>query len=650
MRPVLAVVLVCGCSSEDFGRLQEAAAPVRETSHLVTGRFERRAVVLTVTRTFENPGPAFQQVTQTLALPDGAVATSLRVAGHREELLGADEAQTRWADLQLPGLAEPTVSVLLERRFDGNLKLALFGLAPRSSATVAYDLQLPPTPEAGQWTAAYPDEEGDQIARAKPVFDLTRVPGSVALPGLTETALHFPRAPIDRVDARWGLFRLGADRTLWRFELDAAQVLEPAPVRPNVVFVVDASHSMGPDGIQAQLDLLAPYLASVPDAQVEVVLYRRTATRLFGRFIAAGDVARMVAATPADRLAPGNGSHLEAGARLAADALDGMAGVGRVVLFTDALLRDAFTNDAAITALAGAPRDTVVHVVIRDVSSEPLSEARAFEHPLTPIADATGGIVAYVNGAVDPLDPSDAQACMRELVRPVRVHQFEAEALGMDGDALDVPDTLEEGASERFQAIAERPPTEVKLSGKIWGRDFVRVVPVDADLSGWLPGIALGTRALESQLTDAEVQDAALRTRAVSRMTSYLSVAPGAGPSTIGTEAGGAADHGWGLSAIGCGSRCGTGTGCRFGRGMPDPDFASMLKALLADGIAACARTHGAPARVGAVTIEATHDEVVDVTVAAETADLAACLGEAAWAIRLTDAFVGHRRYEVALE
>ena len=63
------------------------------------------------------------------------------------------------------------------------------------------------------------------------------------------------------------------------------------------------------------------------------------------------------------------------------------------------------TTLAAIAALGGIPKDTVVHVVVRDVSGSALTEMRALEHPLAPIAEATGGIVATVDGEVD--DPSE---------------------------------------------------------------------------------------------------------------------------------------------------------------------------------------------------------------------------------------------------
>lgn len=54
-------------------------------------------------------------------------------------------------------------------------------------------------------------------------------------------------------------------------------------------------------------------------------------------------------------------------------------------------------------------------------------------------------------------------------------------------------------------------------------------------------------------------------------------------------------------------------------------------------------------APVGSITIEATDDEVVSVEPAAESAPLASCLAEVAWALRLTQTFTEHRTYVVDL-
>lgn len=621
------------CSVEDFERIQSQTPPITELSHTVTPRMHRGAVVLTVNRQLRNDSAGYQELTHTVMVPDAAVVTSLRADGEGV-LLASDEATTRWSELLSPGDAEPTTSVMLEWTYVNRLQLRIFGFAPGATVSIEYDLQLPPSAQDGRWVFDYPtdsDEEG--VVLAVPTFDLSRTPGATE----DDEKVTFPRAPIDRTEAKWALFQLGSDRTMWRFELDAAEVLEAAPQRPNVVFVVDASHSQNPKGIAAQLELLAPYLANVPDAQVEVVLYRRFAERLFGRFVPVSDVPRLLASTPADRLAPGNGSNLELGARLAAEALTQVGSIGRIVLFTDEQLREGFSNEQTIAELAKAPRDTVVHVVAREESSDnALEESWEESHALAPIAAAHGGVFFRLTGR--PGEPPDAAATMLGLVRPIRIDNFEIEAKGLDGDRLDAPSTLAEGDTLRFTALAPNPPREVTVTGKIWAREYRKVVPIDSDLTQWMPGLAIGLQEIEMQLTDDEVRVAALQARAVSRVTSYLSTRPTAGASTIGTLRGGSGGYGYG--SIGCGMKGTHSTGCAgYGVATIKPDHNAVLRELLAPGLAACAREQV----TGTITLEATGDEIVAVDAASS------CVTEVVWAVRLTGIFSTHRSYTLEL-
>jgi hypothetical protein len=629
------VASLLGCSEADLDRLPLDAAAISELTHAVTVRMHRGSLILTVKREFRNDTGTYRELTQPLGLPDGAIVTSFRV-GTEAVLLGAEDATTRWSELTSPGAAAPTTSAILEWSSSGELTLGLFGVSPFATLPVEYDIQLPPSYEAGGWAFVYPR---DDAAGAAPSFDLTRTPGA----SVDGTTVRLPRAPIDHTDAKWALYRLGSDRTMWRFELDAAQILEPAPVRPNVVFVIDASHSQRAEGIAAQLQLLEPYLSHVPDAQVEIILYRRFAERLFNRFIPASDVARMLASTPPERLKPGNGSNLDLGARLAAEALAQVGGVGRIILFTDEELRDDFSSAATISDLQQAPRDTVVHLVARDrhCGTGELTEERVEGDPLGLVAAASGGVFLRISGQPG----AQAPATMLSLVRPTRIDDFQVEAKGLDTDRLDAPATLLEGDTLRFTAIASRPPTEVTVTGKIWAREYRKVVPIDPDLSQWMPGLAIGLSEVESQLSDDEVLTAARTTQAVSRMTSYLAAQPMAGASTIGALDGDLVDHGFG--SMGCGGTSTSTCGGGFRLAQRPPDLVPLLRRLMSEGIAACAQTHGVDAPEGSVTIEATDDEVVSVQTTAASGPLAACLAEVAWSVRLTEAFARHRTYVV---
>lgn len=645
-----AVVSLFGCSPEDLEALNRAAvAQVNELNHEVTVRFEDSAARLTVKRRLRNDTGSYQALSKHFDLPDGAIATGLRVGTDGRwappaTLTSSEEASARWDLLRTPGHAAPSTLGFLEWAGNGGLDFELFGLAPGATVDVEYDLELSPEYAAGERLFDYPREEPEPGWLA-PRFEL----GPATLTEVVDeesteaTAYQLKRRdePRQEVTARWATYPIDTNRTLWRLEVDAAAELGKAPVQPNVVFVIDGSHSEGAAGIAAQLELVAPYLDNARDAQVELVIYRRFAERLFGRFVPASQVPQLLASLPAERLAPGNGSHLELGAGLAAELLARVGGTGRIVLFTDEALRFGFSNELALDALNGAPTDTVLHLVDRSApGSGELTEQRDDTDPLSPIAAAHGGIFLRVGGrALDPVRSADT---LLGLVRPVRIDSFEVEALGVE---LRVDGELREGASVRQFELAEAPPAEVTLRGKVWARDFKRVVTIDAALANRLPGLAVGDDAVRSSLSDDELRTVAFLSHAVSPVTSYLAAPPDAAPSTIGVE--GFAMRGFGLHGIGCGG-CGGSIGCGWGTARVGPDLVAILRVLLAPGVSACERLHGELGDA-AITVEATGDEVVDVTVASTTPELGACLTEAAWAIRLGPEFEQHRRYEVPL-
>ena len=149
-------------------------------------------------------------------------------------------------------------------------------------------------------------------------------------------------------------------------------LLVPADaVQGSVVFVVDVSRSVPEHIVDMQLQIASAYLAHVPDAHAEVVVFDRRARRLFGAFLPAKDFADAVAkARKSGGLGQGNGSALEDGLETAAAALDGRRGPTRIVSMTDAILRTRFRNAIAIRALTDLPKGSVVHVVIPEDDME----------------------------------------------------------------------------------------------------------------------------------------------------------------------------------------------------------------------------------------------------------------------------------------
>jgi hypothetical protein len=661
MRQLLlgAGLVFAACSPDDLAGFQPPPS-VSETAHTVSTVFEEGAARLRVRRTLHNGGSDYASVARAFAMPDSAVVTSLRLGSNGQwfapgRLSLSEEVDAQWNLLLGPGTAEPVPLGKLEWSSDQALSFELFGLAPGATVDVEYEVELPSSYAAGEVSFTYPLEEvepgwlppqllGGEVQQVEDALDVRRA-----------------WATKDAVDVRWATFPVDADRTLWRLEVDVTAELGQLPKQANVVFVVDGSISEGEEGIASQLELVAPYLASIPDARVEVVVYRRFAQRLFGRFVPAPDFARELALVPRERLAPANGSHVDVGVELAARVLaqEGAA-PARMVVLTDERVRGAFANEPTIAALQQlAPRDTVVHFVARNASwASDLDEKRDDAAPMAPIAASTGGIFLRVEG--HPSDPVLAADTLRHLVRPVRVDSFEVIAPGVapredEDEEDDAPDVFRgfevdaiqrEGSEVRTSGLSAQPPTQVTVRGKVWAKSFERVVNVDDTLARRLPAYAVGDSNLRVDLSEDELRTVAFVAGAVSPVTSYLAAPKSAAPSVIGVERL-APLVGAGYGSWGCGG-CGSSSSCGMGFYHPGVDLHAALRALLQPGVAACEAQFG-DASGARLSVEATADEVVDVHVTGVEGALASCLVEAAWAVRLSDVFERDTSYEITL-
>ncbi|MCA2977776.1 MAG: hypothetical protein INH41_06515 [Myxococcaceae bacterium] len=629
MRSALRSALPCllvACGADPYADRRPDEQGLKELRHDVRVRFEDGQVRLAVTRQVRNDTDAEQPFITEVPLPEGAIATSLRLGRGDAPLVLAplstiERVTAEWERLTSEGEAEPTPIGRLLWSWDGALLLEVFAVPPRESVTVAYDVQAPSRYEAGLMLLEVPASEG-----LAPRFE-----GATVEPldhGFLVRRQHVTQ-PV--ADVRWATAPLDLRRVLWRLEVDAAPVLEPAPIAPHVVFVIDASHSEGPAGIAAQLEVLTHVLTHTPDALVEVVVVRRRAKRLFGAFVPAREVPARVAAE-AEHLVPGNGSNLDEGARLAAQLLTGVQGPARVLLFTDERLRTSFTNAAALEALQGLPAWAVVHVVERtDRVRGSLREERDDLAPLAPVATAWGGVFFHVEGATPDAAPGEAARALLELVRPTRVDDLKVDAADVE---VALQPSLAEGTSLWLHGVAEHPPEFITITGKVWGRPFRRVVGLDDGLSRRLPGLAVGANDFRSLLDDDELRSAAFLAQAVSPVTAYLAAPAHAAPSRVGTSV-------LMLGAVGtrpCG--CGGAGVTLRGTGLRQAliDYRALLREGLAPGQAACAAQLGATAS-GRVVIETTGDEVVDVEVSAPDEAMKACLTEAAWALRLPQVF-----------
>ncbi|MEZ4399684.1 MAG: proprotein convertase P-domain-containing protein [Kofleriaceae bacterium] len=551
------------------------------------------------------------------------------------------------------GFDHATVVIDLEHTYRGDLEVTLVTPAGHSVAVVARDgggdndvrgrfpVALPPgTDGRGTWRLVVSDhaaldtgtltawslELGDgpvTTAAADLPLYIPDAPENAADGGVATIELAPP--PIDGVAARLGRVVASAEHGFSRLEVDAAPELRPLPTKAQVVFVIDASRSQGADGIAGQLAIVRAYLAHVPDARVEVVLYRRTATALFGGFIPATQVpGRLALAARAGLLAPGNGSALDAGAALAARLLATRTGAQRMVITTDDLLRSTYTNQLALAALAPTPAGAVVHVVEAQLAGGQVTVARDDGHGLAPLALAHHGIAAVVAGLADADKHLAAQ--LLGLVRPVRIDHFAVDGLDVDAVADDYrasqADSLDEGAGRRLVFATARPPATVELTGMIWGDRFRRVVTVDARFSRAAAAWVFSEDD-HHDLSEAEMMTVAMMGRAVSPVTSYLATEPGVRPSTIGFERTG--------TGAGFGSGSGALASVRGGVVRVRPEPMRLLAGARDRCVAAVAPAAGWQVTL---TLETTYAEVVDVVPAAAS-PMASCLAEAVWALDL---------------
>jgi len=451
-----------------------------------------------------------------------------------------------------------------------------------------------------------------RAAKDLPIF-IPDAPESAADAGVAPISIA--ASHIDTWQARLGKVVASSEHAFGRLEVDVAPELRPLPKRAQVVLVVDASYSQGRPGIDAQLAIARAYLSHIPDADVEVVAYRRRAERVFGSFVRAKDFDAALAKHP---IALGNGSALDDGERLAGELLATRSGPRRVVMTTDELLRTSLTDPAA--GLAAMPADAIVHVVhpILD-DDDQVSLTRIDTDPLAPLATKHHGIFSELRGL--PMKKAQALAStVLELVRPTRIDH-----LTITG--LDVKDTeqLGEGAGIRVMLLDKTAPDKVTLAGELWSDPVRKEVSVAPAFSVKSAAFVFGEGGFDDLSADEQMK-VAMMGRAVSPVTSYVAFEPGTRPSNVGFDDGtiGAGRYG----TIGHGS----GTGSGYGMVRHKPDLAGLVDT------SACERKlHPADGWHVVLDVETTRDEIVDVTGATDA--MATCVAEAVWATRLTAEF-----------
>lgn len=650
---VLALVLLATTTPVHGDDLHATRAqPVREVAHTVEVRIVDGVAKYVVQRRFENRGNTADEVNLTIALPKGAAATGLRIRAkqrwHDGELLDRETAAGRYRELTGQGIYDPKDPALLFWESSDRLNLQVFPVMPKTVSTVEYTLTVPTAYRDGRYQLAYPravrvekraaGEEGPEpIQLLDPTITFNG--GRITLPTLDtskdteeeppQALASFSVAPpaIPIWQARLGRVVASEAHAFARLELDLAPQLSSLPRKAHVVFVIDASHSAGPKAIEAQLAIARAYVQHVPDAQIELVAYRRTASRVFGRFVPASSLAAAIREADARKaFAPGNGSALDEGARAAAVALANRVGPRRVVLLTDELVRTTLAPATALAALSSLDPAIAVHVVVPEVDAGEAKLSRDDEAELAPLATKHHGIFARL-----------AVSSERELVKPVLelVRPIRIDHLGHDDKELALAESMREGEGVRlFEQMSRRnAPVRLTIRGQLWSDPITLDVPENTTFSRATAGFVFGAN-LHDELSEVEMMVVALMGRVVSPVTSYLAIEPGVRPSTIGLADGGS---GWGTIGSGRYGTIGRGSGSGSVR-LQQPDLSTMI------ATAACVKKH-APLAGWSVKleVETTRDEIVDVRVRNGFGAMADCLVEATWGVRLDARFVRER-------
>jgi len=446
-----------------------------------------------------------------------------------------------------------------------------------------------------------------------PVFIPDAPEGDGDESGVATIAITSPS--IERWLARFGRVVASPAHAFARLEIDVAPQLSQLPKRAQVVFVLDASYSVGSDGLAAQLATMRAYVSHVPDADVEVVVYRRFATRLFNTFVPARELdVRLARAS----LSLGNGSALDEGAAVAAQAIASRtAGPRRIVLLTDELVRTSLSRSLALASLAKLPSDVIVHVVVPDVDHDDRATlTRDDGHPLAGLATSHHGILARLRGF--PLhNAKDLALLALELVRPTRIEKLTAAGITLETS------TLREGEGLRAWVKHKHVPAKITLDGLLWSDPVRTALVADKPFSRATAAFVFGADEHQG-LSEREMMTVARAGRAVSPVTSYVAVEPGTRPSSIGFDD---TNVYGGLLGNEPGEMNG---GFGFGGTRQPPDLRALI-----DTRTCAARYKPAPGWRLTLDIETTRDEIVDVTARSQRSPFTKCLVEAAWAVRL---------------
>jgi len=445
------------------------------TVKLVTGRLAGTTAVLDVRFVAVLEGPTVTSGQFRLALPRGVV-TGATAGGHVLDLVPAERANLAMGTLGArPEGPDRRFAVAIRHVQQGSVDI---DIAAPGSTPLAIDLKVT-TPTCfvrDRRYVAVPKSWEPGLAPALRVAHAGVVELACTPPdedhvwvGFASPALARRASGIDRIGGTASRLALG-DTHVAKVELDLAARLSDLPADLATAILVDSSRSMSARMLDAQRQVIASYLRTAPQSQIQVIAFARTARALLPAWTPASQATARV-----DRelraLTRTNGSNLDAALREASVWLGRAKGTRRIVIVSDDALPERLTVDRLQRIV---PANTLVNVVsVRD-DFEGL--VRDDEGLLSRLAGATRGISVRAGGTA--LDAT-------MLVRPTTFDRVVMKAPGWKTLDVAVPtcfaidDSIAEGAGCTWYGEGRAIAGPIIFEGYLWGERVVRVVHPD---------------------------------------------------------------------------------------------------------------------------------------------------------------------------
>ena len=510
-----------------------------ERKHEIRVKLDRTHAELRVRRTVHNGGERHDQALFFIDTPAGAAATSLATLGMANNrptwfpgrLMEAEEAAAKYRELTGIGGYYPKDPALLSWRTPNLLALQVFPVAPGGDKTIEYTWQLPMTYEDGRYRLSLEEMGTEKLPAEIAVFPARRTDqifvddkpkGRGAVVTLDHAVdLALARRDPARIEGGLAVVPTGSERHLVHWSFEAASRLSTVPSGARVVVLIDTSRSQSDAALEAKVAAARAYLGHFKgkNAKADVITFDRTVTRRHGQL---RPVAEVIAGLEGFTIARRNGSQIDDALATAAEALATAKGPRRVVLFTDALVRDELT-DARVETLS---KRTKALVHIAEVEDGGGTLERDDHHNWSFAATDTGG-VAW-EATIDADDLERTAKITEELARPLRIHNIEVTFAGIEFNP-DLGETLDEGQGFEEFALFEDKLRHVTVTGELWAKPIREVQLPDTDEGRRWSALVFGD-SLHEQLSEEEMMVLALHGGAVSPVTSYLAIEPGGPP------------------------------------------------------------------------------------------------------------------------